>query len=445
MVAKLTSEVRRGQADPREIAAAALSAAATADGVFWELAADQARADAESLYARVRGGTTPARVRGDTTPGRLCGAAVAVKDAFLVRGLPRHLGLAAQAVVSDRDAAAVGALRAAGAIVIGTTAMDQLAWTMTGQAPGYPRCENPLVPGRSPGGSSGGAAAAVAAGVVPLALAADSAGSVRVPGAWCGVVAFKPSFGAIDLEGCAPLAPPLDTGGILARGVDDCRLAFAALSAGDAAGLARAVRGAGPAQAAGDDSPRVGIPAGMIAATDCEPAVLAAWTRTLERLDGARLDVRDVGSPPQVRGLGAIFAAHLAARWGDRVDAEPPDLVSTDVRAGIDFGRSLAATDYLRASAALADARRLAPSLFGDVDVLILPTAPILPPPLEQPAPVSVVSAFTRPWSAFGCPSISLPCAVREVSGCGVQLIARPGDDVRLLSWARELEDLIAG
>ncbi len=434
----LTSEVRRGQADPRDIAAAALTAAAAAGGVFWELTADRARADAGSLHALLRE---------NARPGPLCGVPVAVKDAFAVGGLPQHLGLT-RTVVSVHDAAAVGTLRDAGAIVIGTTAMDQLAWTMTGQAPGYPRCENPLLPGHLPGGSSGGAAAAVAAGVAPLALAADSAGSVRVPGAWCGVVAFKPSFGAIDLDGCAPLAPPLDTAGILARGVDDCRLAFATLSDGGAARAVRsagAVRPAGAVGPAGADSRRVGIPAAMVAATDCEPALLAAWTRTLERLDSARIEMRDVDSPPQVRGVGAIFAANLAASWGDRVDAEPPDLVSPDVRAGVDFGRSLTATDYLRASDALAGARRLAPSLFGDVDVLILPTAPILPPPLDQPAPVSVASAFTRPWSAFGCPSISLPCAVREISGCGVQLVARPGEDARLLSWARELEDLIAG
>jgi aspartyl-tRNA(Asn)/glutamyl-tRNA(Gln) amidotransferase subunit A len=192
------------------------------------------------------------------------------------------------------------------------------------------------------------------------------------------------------------------------------------------------------------DARRVGIPAGMIEATECEPALLAAWKRTLERLGHAGIEICDVSSPPQVRGAGAIFAANLASRWGDLVDAEPPDVVSPDVREGVDFGRSLSATAYLRASEALAEARRRAPSLFRDVDVLILPTAPILPPPLERPAPVSVTSAFTRAWSMFGCPAISLPCAVHEVSGCGVQLVARPGDDMRLLSWARQLEELIA-
>ncbi len=420
MLATLTSDVRHGHADPREIAAAALAAAAGARGVFWELAADRAQADAASLVARLRVGTTP---------GPLGGVPIAVKDAFAVAGLTQHLGLSARAAVSDTDAAAVGALRAAGAIVIGTTAMDQLAWTMTGQAPGYSRCENPLVPGCCPGGSSGGAAAAVAAGIAPLALAADSAGSVRVPGAWCGVVAFKPSFGVVDLDGCAPLAPPLDTAGILARGVDDCRLAFAALTRG----------GPGPPA----QSARIGVPAEMISATECEPSVLAAWERVLSRLGGAEISVCEVASPPLVRGVGAIFAAHLAAHWGDRVDAEPPSLVHPDVRAGVDFGRSLPATDYLRASDALAAARRSAESPFAGVDVLILPTAPILPPPLERPAPVSVASRFTRPWSAFGCPAISVPCAVGTVAGCGIQMVARPGDDARLLGWASELEELI--
>jgi Asp-tRNA(Asn)/Glu-tRNA(Gln) amidotransferase A subunit family amidase len=437
--ARLTSQVRCGQADPRDVTAAALTAAAAAGGVFWEVGADRARADAESLWARVRDRAAASAPRSRTaarvTPGLpLCGVPVAVKDAFAVGGLVRHLGLSSAAPVSEGDAAAVAVLRAAGAVVIGTTAMDQLAWTMTGQAPGYPRCENPLVPGHSPGGSSGGAAAAVAAGVVPLALGSDSAGSVRVPGAWCGLVAFKPTFGTIDLDGCAPLAPPLDTAGILARGVDDCRLAFGALSSGGPA-----------APPAGGGSPRLGVPDGMIAATECEPALLSAWERTLVRLSGAGLELCSVDLSLEVRGVGAIFAANLAARWGNRVDAEPPDLVHPDVRAGVAFGRSLAATDYVRASAALAGARRLAPSLFGDVDVLVLPTAPILPPPLERPAPVAVASAFTRPWSAFGCPAISLPCAAREVSGCGVQIVARPGEDGRLLTWASELEDLIAG
>jgi Asp-tRNA(Asn)/Glu-tRNA(Gln) amidotransferase A subunit family amidase len=409
--------------DPRRITEAALSAADVATGVFWEVAGARARRDAEAVLDRLREG---ADLR------MLDGVPVAVKDAFAVSGLAQHLGLR-RVVVSDRDAAAVSKLRDAGAIVIGTTAMDQLAWTMTGQAPGYPRCDNPLLPGCSPGGSSGGAAAAVAQGIVPLALAVDSAGSVRVPAAWCGVVGFKPSFGAIELDGCAPLAPCLDTAGIIARHVDDCRLALTALSA---------PRPQPPAPTA---APRVGIPAALMAGVDCDPTVLAAWESTLETLGRAGFALREADAPPPSRGIGAVFAANLAARWGDVIDAEPRDLVHPDVRAGVEYGRSLTVRDYLGACDALTAARRRAESLFAEVDLLALPTAPVLPPPLDDPAPVSAASAFTRPWSAFGYPAVTLPCAAGEGKGCGIQFIARPGDDIRLLSWASGIEEIIGG
>lgn len=417
-LARLTSEIRHRQTDPVQLAEAALSAAVAAGGAFWELDHERARQDAEAALRRAREATGPRM---------LDGVPVAVKDAFAVSGLSQHLGLT-RVLVSDRDAVAVAKLRQAGAIVIGTTAMDQLAWTMSGQAPGYPRYENPLVPGHSPGGSSGGAAAAVAARVVPFALAADSAGSVRIPAAWCGVVGFKPSFGAIDLGGCAPLAARLDTAGIIARTVDDCRLAFSALSVAQPGAPVKAT------------APRVGIPAALIADIDCHPDVLAEWKFVLERMKRAGFAMREVGKPPSIGGIGAIFAASLAARWGDVVDAEPQELVHPDVRDGVEYGRSLTARDYRQACDALTAAHRHARSLFGEVDVLALPTSPIRPPPIDDLAPVRIASAFTRPWSAFGWPAITIPCGITQDTGCGMQLVARPGDDNRLLGWASGLQ-----
>ena len=132
----------------------------------------------------------------DALLGPLGGVPVAVKDNYEVAGVPSTLGLAAPlARAPSTDAEAVARLRGAGAIVIGTTAMDQLAWSMNGTAPDRPELENPAAPGRVTGGSSGGSAAAVAAGIVPVALGSDTAGSVRVPAAWCGVLGFKPTRG----------------------------------------------------------------------------------------------------------------------------------------------------------------------------------------------------------------------------------------------------------
>ena len=281
---------------------------------------------------------------------------VAVKDAFAVNGLRQHLG-PTRDVVSERDALAVRKLSEAGAVVIGTTAMDQLAWTMTGQAPGYTRCDNPLLPGRSPGGSSGGAAAAVAAGIVPLAVAVDPAGSVRVPAAWCGAVWFKPSSGAIDLDGCAPLAPCLDTAGIVARHVDDCRLAFGVLSTGEPEAPVRTT------------APRLGIPASLTAEAGCDAGVLAIWgphARTHER----------------------------RCRGGARGQ---------------------------RASGCPGCRRRVRGESRGE----------------------SRGALGRRPWSVFGWPAISVPCPDLDVPGYGMQLVARPGEDMSLLGWAGELEELM--
>ena len=120
-------------------------------------------------------------------------------------------------------------LEGAGAIAIGKTAMDPLAWTTHGQADGFPVCLNPVDDSLSPGGSSAGSAVAVAAGIVPLALGADTAGSIRIPAAYCGVVGLKPAFGVVPMAGCLPLSASCDTAGLLADTVARCAAAYDAL------------------------------------------------------------------------------------------------------------------------------------------------------------------------------------------------------------------------
>ena len=334
--------------------------AAASGGAFRELASG-AEADTEAALDLPRD---------ERNAATLVGVPSAVKESFAVRGLRQHLGLS-RVVLSDRDAAAVTRLRRAGAIVIGTAAMDQLAWTMTGQAPGFPRCETHSPPDavpRGPGRRSRGCGTRHRAARAGNGLR----GIGGVPAAWCGVVGFKPTFGAIQLTGSAPLAPALDTVGIRARHVDDCQLAFSALSP------------TRPRAAEDGASPRLGIPAGFIAAADCECAVRAAWATALERLTSCKAELNEVGAPPRTTGIGALLAANLALRWGDIVDAEPPERIHPDVRIGVDHGRRLTVSDYLVADDALAAARRQATSMFAEVDLLVMPTVPILASPLKQ-------------------------------------------------------------
>jgi Asp-tRNA(Asn)/Glu-tRNA(Gln) amidotransferase A subunit family amidase len=311
----------------------------------------------------------------------------------------------------------VARLRGAGAIVIGTTAMDQLAWSMNGTAPDRPSLENPAAPGRVTGGSSGGSAAAVAAGIVPVALGSDTAGSVRVPAAWCGVLGFKPTRGLISLRGVAPLARSLDTAGVLTRSARD-QLAVLQVLAG--------IDLPGPLP-----PPRCAVVSDGVSWFD---EVVDVFAGTDWRL------TKRGPTWPRPR-LSRILAWEFAASWGDRLS---PEQVTADVWAGIERGRGLDADDVRADRGALVASERAARRLFEDASLLITPTVPGPAPALGHEVSVPDASRSTRLLSGFGWPCISVPCGT--VDGCpvGVQLVAAPGDDVRLLGWAAQAAQTLA-
>ena len=174
------------------------------------------------------------------TSGALAGVPVAIKDLIDVRGMRTT---AASRVLEDAapaevDAECVRRLRAAGAIVLGKTNLHEFAYGGSGAVSAYGAARNPRDKTRVCGGSSSGSAAAVAAGMCFGALGTDTAGSVRLPAACCGVVGFKPTWGVIPVEGVIPLAWSYDHVGALARTVEDAGVLFAVL-AGEAPGWMR--------------------------------------------------------------------------------------------------------------------------------------------------------------------------------------------------------------
>ena len=180
-------------------------------GCLWAIAAERALADAALVDDRLR----PREQ--SRAPGRR--APSLVKDCFDVDGLATTVGsgaIASAGVCHARDAEAVARLRHAGAVVAGKAAMHQLAWGMTGQAPGTRPAGIRSTRAASPADRRAARPSRSRAGIVPLALGTDSGGSVRQPAAWCGLVGFKPALGAVPLDGCAPMAPSLDTCGVLA-------------------------------------------------------------------------------------------------------------------------------------------------------------------------------------------------------------------------------------
>ncbi|MGW6457647.1 amidase [Streptomyces sp. NPDC055078] len=411
----IAEAVRAGTWSAERLCRRSLAAAVKADGVFW--AVDRTAVEAARDIDR-------RAARGEPL-GPLAGVPVAVKDSFDVAGLATTLGLRTPVHRAVTDAAVVERLRAADAVVIGKTAMDPLAWSMTGQAPGRPPCPNPGVPGALPGGSSGGSAAAVAAGIVPLAIGGDTAGSVRVPAAWCGVVGAKLSHGSVAMDGCAPLAPSMDSVGVFATSVRDCRAAAAAL--GVATGSDRAPAGL-----------RIGVPSGLEEDGPLHPGVAEAFRTARELLAGLGHTLVEVEFELRPRGMGRVLVREVAEAWAGRIEPDEPGVVSA-----LGLGARMEPGTYERAREAVSLAARRTEAVFARVDVVALPTVPIPAPAVSEPASVLDASRFTRAAGAFGWPAISVPLLGSGDPSIALQLITPHGKDSRLMNCAEQLMEAV--
>jgi Asp-tRNA(Asn)/Glu-tRNA(Gln) amidotransferase A subunit family amidase len=409
----LAGQVSAGRVSAAETTREALAAADDASGLgaFWFLDRNGAAAAARAVDATIRQGCGG---------GRLAGIPIAVKDAFDVSGMPGGAGGPVR--VAQCDADVVARCRSEGAIILGKAAMHQLGWGMTGQCPGRPLCRNPLASDRQPGGSSSGSAAAVAAGIVPLALGADTGGSVRLPAAWCGVVGFKPSQGTVSRQGVAPVARALDTVGYLGTSVDDCQLAYEVLAEGSS----------DPFDPANVDILRVATDPALLEGTTQE--VMEAFLRGLQALRDAGAKIVREGLPPHRVPLGALYAASLATEWGAVVDAMP-EIFGDDVKAGVCAGRAVsneqiasgwAARDRLRHNATLS------------ADVFVCPATPMVAPPLDAPDDVARAGRYLRPFNVLDWSAIVVPCPAS--SSVGLQLAAPAGREQALLALAKVVE-----
>ena len=186
---------------------------------------EQARREARRAQQRL--------ARGEA--GALLGVPIAIKDLFATRGLRTTAGSRLlRDWVPSTDAALVGRLRAAGAVIFGKTNLHEFAYGVTNANPWWGVARNPRDLRRSPGGSSGGSAIAVVADLCAAALGSDTGGSIRIPASLCGCVGLKPTYGALPLEGVIPLGWSLDHAGPLTRTIEDAGILFDALSGGRA-------------------------------------------------------------------------------------------------------------------------------------------------------------------------------------------------------------------
>ncbi len=372
--------------------------------------------------------------------GPLHGIPISVKDLIPIAGVRTTFGSPAfEHYVPEMDSPDVGRVFRAGAILLGKTNTPELGLSMTTEDGLFPPTRNPWDVSRSAGGSSGGSSAALAARLCPLSLGSDAGGSVRVPAAACGVVGLKPSRGRIipNPYSYAAIAG-FASSGPMARSVDDVALLLDALSAPSAARTTTGAHTLGPL--------RVGWTAESEAA-EVDHEVAEAIERAAILLAQLGHDVHE--GAPAISDVFATFLTVVAAHTA-MTPVHDPAKLGAHARAVWEEGKTLSATDYLRAEFAVLDLHRSVMEWYRRFDVLLCPTLPATAPLLGTLAGTEQkhwdqsreFGAFVYWVNMTGQPAISLPLA-ESADGLpiGVQLIGRPSADETLLMLARQLEE----
>ncbi|MBL9021260.1 MAG: Asp-tRNA(Asn)/Glu-tRNA(Gln) amidotransferase subunit GatA [Myxococcales bacterium] len=480
---ELASEVAKGAVGAEELTRASLDAIASRDGrlgAFLTVQADAALAAARAVDDKRR--------RGERL-GPLAGVPIGIKDAILVEGAP---ATAASRVLTRRggadpnegfcapyEATSVARLRAADAVLVGKTNMDELAMGSSTENSGFFPTKNPHDEARIPGGSSGGSAVAVAANMTTLSLGSDTGGSIRQPASLCGVVGVKPTYGRVSRYGLIAFASSLDQIGVFSRDTRGAALALGVIAGhdpADATSVARDVPGWARSCEESVAGLRVGVPSEYFA-DGVEPAVRARVEAAIAALGEEGATVVPVSLPATRFAVATYYILATAeassnlsrfdgVRFGLRVE-KPGDSLETmyertrgagfgaEVKRRIVLGTFVLSSGYydayyLRAQRARTVIRRDFDRVFEAVDVLATPTSPTVAFKLGErtadPLSMYLADVCTLPASLAGLPAISVPCGAAEPPGggpplpVGLQLIAPAWQEARLFTAAAAVE-----
>ncbi|MBL8741208.1 MAG: Asp-tRNA(Asn)/Glu-tRNA(Gln) amidotransferase subunit GatA [Myxococcales bacterium] len=480
----LVDKVKSGAVSAEELTRASLAAidAGASLGAFLNVSREPALAAAREVDAK--------RKRGEPL-GPLAGIPVAVKDALATIDAPttaaskillRKLGSPpdpADGYVSPYDATVVARLRAADAIIVGKTNMDELAMGSSNENSAFYPARNPHDPTRTPGGSSGGSAVAVAAGMAPLAIGSDTGGSIRQPAALTGVVGVKPTYGRVSRFGLFAFASSLDQVGVFSH---------------DVAGSARAlevIAGHDPRDATSSKAPlpslaetrdlrglRVGVVRELMQ-EGVEAGVKSRVEASLRELEKAGATLVEVSLPNARLSVASYYviataeassnlARYDGVRFGLREHERGAPLAALYKKTrGRGFGREVKRrillgtfvlsagyydAYYVRAQRARALIERDFQAAFSIADVVASPTSPTVAFPLgersDDPLAMYLADVCTLPASLAGLPALNLPCGFAPAGDgpalpVGLQLMAPHGADASLFGVARAVEAVL--
>jgi aspartyl-tRNA(Asn)/glutamyl-tRNA(Gln) amidotransferase subunit A len=379
--------------------------------------------------------------------GPLHGVPIALKDLFDTAGVKTT---AASGVFKDRipteDAEVVRRLKAAGAVILGKTNMQEFAFGGTSIVSYFGAVHNPWEPNHIAGGSSGGSAAALASELCYGALGSDTAGSVRIPASHCGIVGLKPTYGLVSIGGVVPLSWSLDHVGPLARTVEDTALLLQVIAGYDEKDTtSEQMNIPNYAQSLGTkvSSLRIGMPREFFFA-NLDPEIDAAMKEALSVLEKLSAGIHDV--PLQASNLETlrdVVRAAEAYAYHRQYVTNAPELYQPLTLTRIQAGAKVSTPEYIQGRRDLAQVRRVAGKWLESVDVLVTPTLPIPAAAISDPHADDILPAVrnTSPFDVNGWPAISLPCGFTSQGlPIGLQIIGPHGGESVVFQLAHAYE-----
>ena len=466
---EIAADVRAGRRRARDVVEEHLAVVAAHEPeihAFNIVLADEARAAADAVDARVAAGEDP---------GPLAGVPIALKDNLCTRGIPTTCS----SKILDGwrppyDATVVQRVAAAGAVAIGKTNLDEFAMGSSTENSAFGPTRNPRDPSRVPGGSSGGSAAAVAAGFAPLSLGSDTGGSIRQPAALCGTVGVKPTYGSVSRYGLIAFASSLDQIGPFAASVADAAMLLDVIAGPDPLDSTSSREPHRPVSDVLHDGVaglRIGVIDELVDAEGVEPEVRDAVLRAAAELEAAGATVERVSVPSVIYGLSAYYliapaeassnlARYDGVRYGLRVDGEDVAAMNARTRdAG--FGpevkrRIMLGTYALSAGyydAYYGKAQRVRTLILRDFarayeqfDALLSPTSPTVAFPIgakaDNPLAMYLSDICTIPTNLAGHAAASVPFGTgRDGLPVGVQVLVDAVAEPTMFRVAQVLEE----
>jgi aspartyl-tRNA(Asn)/glutamyl-tRNA(Gln) amidotransferase subunit A len=443
-IAQIAGELETGATTSRALTEQALARISDPDGegprTFIRVFDDAAVAEAEASDRLRDAGVVPSP---------LAGIPVSIKDLCDVAGITTLAGSVVRrnAPPAARDATILARLRAAGAVIMGTTNMTEFACGGLGLNPHYGDCRNPhdRETGRVPGGSSAGAAISVTDGMAAAAVGTDTAGSVRIPAAMCGLAGFKPTARRVPTDGVFPLSTTLDSVGPLAPTIACCAVVDA-IFAGEDPALPDAV----PL-----DGLRFGIPDTLVT-DDLEPEVAAAFDRAVDRLSRAGARIEDVALPElgEMSAVGRVRFPSMVEGYAIHRDRLENMLDQMDPRISERLlgGGRMSGPDYYDVLQFRQDLIERTRRVTAGYDAIIMPTLPVIAPLISrfkgshdaERDPHIIVIRNTVIANMLDRCSLTVPCHEAGAAPVGFMLMGEHMADKRLLGIGLSVDRLLS-